>query len=58
VHARREEPPAPVAGRLTFPYESLTLPETPGQTMVVYTPEPGSETAERLQLLGSWATAH
>ncbi|GAA3805460.1 helix-turn-helix transcriptional regulator [Streptomyces coacervatus] len=48
----------PVAGLLTLPYESLTLPETPEQTLVVYTPEPGSETAERLALLGSWATAH
>ncbi|WP_430379951.1 helix-turn-helix domain-containing protein [Streptomyces sp. B1-3] len=45
----------PVAGLLTLPYESLTLPETPEQTLVVYTPEPGSETAERLALLGSWA---
>ncbi|MDT7839515.1 helix-turn-helix transcriptional regulator [Streptomyces justiciae] len=44
----------PIAGLLTLPYESLTLPETPDQTLVVYTPEPGSETAERLALLGSW----
>ncbi|MDN3023071.1 helix-turn-helix transcriptional regulator [Streptomyces sp. S.PB5] len=48
----------PAAGLLTLPYESLTLPESPDQTMVIYTPEPGSETAERLALLGSWATAH
>ncbi|MEU6374159.1 helix-turn-helix transcriptional regulator [Streptomyces sp. NPDC046909] len=48
----------PVAGLLTLPYESLTLPETPDQTLVVYTPEPGSETAERLALLGSWASSH
>ncbi|PWI15918.1 transcriptional regulator [Streptomyces sp. Act143] len=47
----------PVAGLLTFPYESLTLPETPDRTLVVYTPEPGSETAERLALLGSWESA-
>ncbi|WP_369169880.1 helix-turn-helix transcriptional regulator [Streptomyces sp. R28] len=47
----------PVAGLLTLPYESLTLPETPEQTLVVYTPEPGSETAERLALLGSWASS-
>ena len=46
----------PVAGLLTLSYESLTLPETPEQTLVVYTPEPGSETAERLALLGSWAS--
>ncbi|MCG7209982.1 helix-turn-helix transcriptional regulator [Streptomyces arenae] len=47
----------PVAGLLTLPYETLTVPEDPDQTLVVYTPEPGSETAERLALLGSWATA-
>jgi transcriptional regulator with XRE-family HTH domain len=46
----------PVAGLLTLPYETLTLPADPGQTIVIYTPEPGSETAERLALLGSWAT--
>ncbi|MFC8436203.1 helix-turn-helix transcriptional regulator [Streptomyces sp. NPDC057253] len=46
----------PVAGLLTLPYESLTLPETPEQTLVAYTPEQNSETAERLALLGSWAS--
>ncbi|MFI7403293.1 helix-turn-helix transcriptional regulator [Streptomyces sp. NPDC049541] len=46
----------PVAGLLTLPYESLTLPSEPDQTLVAYTPEAGSETAERLALLGSWAT--
>jgi transcriptional regulator with XRE-family HTH domain len=46
----------PVAGLLTLPYETLTIPTDPDQTIVVYTPEPGSETAERLALLGSWAT--
>ncbi|MEU1009615.1 helix-turn-helix transcriptional regulator [Streptomyces sp. NPDC005890] len=46
----------PVAGLLTLPYETLTPPTDPGQTIVAYTPEPGSETAERLALLGSWAT--
>ncbi|MFF7379000.1 helix-turn-helix domain-containing protein [Streptomyces massasporeus] len=44
----------PVAGLLTLPYETLTIPAAPDQTIVVYAPEPGSETAERLQLLGSW----
>ncbi|MGC9542678.1 helix-turn-helix transcriptional regulator [Streptomyces sp. UG1] len=46
----------PVAGLLTFPYETLTVQTEAEQTMVVYTPEPGSETAERLALLGSWAS--
>ncbi|MFH9988345.1 helix-turn-helix transcriptional regulator [Streptomyces luteogriseus] len=44
----------PVVGALTLPYETLTVPGAPDQTIVVYTPEPASETAERLQLLGSW----
>ncbi|MGY5007168.1 helix-turn-helix transcriptional regulator [Streptomyces sp. 900105755] len=44
----------PVAGLLTLPYETLTVPTDPDQTIVAYTPEPGSETAERLTLLGSW----
>ncbi|MFF9116854.1 helix-turn-helix transcriptional regulator [Streptomyces massasporeus] len=44
----------PVAGLLTLPYETLTIPAAPDQTIVVYAPEPGSGTAERLQLLGSW----
>ncbi|RPF34027.1 helix-turn-helix transcriptional regulator [Streptomyces sp. TLI_185] len=46
----------PVAGLLTLPYESLSLPSEPDQTIVAYTPEPGSETAERLALLGSWTS--
>ncbi|MFD5265624.1 helix-turn-helix transcriptional regulator [Streptomyces sp. NPDC058335] len=47
----------PVAGLLTFPYETLAVSADPEQTLLVYTPEPGSETAERLALLGSWASA-
>ncbi|MGW4912080.1 helix-turn-helix transcriptional regulator [Streptomyces sp. NPDC004270] len=46
----------PVAGLLVLPYETLTVPTAPDQTLVAYTPERGSETAERLALLGSWAT--
>jgi transcriptional regulator with XRE-family HTH domain len=46
----------PFAGLLTLPYETLTVPTDPDQTIVAYTPEPGSETAERLALLGSWTT--
>ncbi|WP_282703043.1 helix-turn-helix transcriptional regulator [Streptomyces sp. CC219B] len=46
----------PVAGLLTLPYETFAVRSEPEQTMVVYTPEAGSETAERLALLGSWAS--
>ncbi|MEV7080623.1 helix-turn-helix transcriptional regulator [Streptomyces sp. NPDC093516] len=47
----------PVAGLLTLPYETLTVPSAPDQTIVAYAPEPGSETAERLALLASWTTS-
>ncbi|MFE9679613.1 helix-turn-helix transcriptional regulator [Streptomyces sp. NPDC006259] len=47
----------PVAGLLTFPYETLGITADPEQTLLVYTPEPGSETEERLALLGSWTSA-
>ncbi|MFJ1548393.1 helix-turn-helix transcriptional regulator [Streptomyces sp. NPDC088246] len=47
----------PVAGELTLPYETLGVPGDSGQSLVVYTPEPGSETAERIALLASWAAA-
>ncbi|WP_406450884.1 helix-turn-helix transcriptional regulator [Streptomyces sp. NBC_00876] len=47
----------PVVGALTLPYETLALPGDVGQSLVVYTPEPGSETAERIALLASWAAA-
>ena len=42
----------PVAGLLPLPYETLAVPGELDQTIVVYTPEPGSETVERLALLG------
>lgn len=41
----------PVVGGLTLPYETLGVPGDPDQSLVVYTPEPGSETAERIALL-------
>ncbi|WP_328538365.1 helix-turn-helix transcriptional regulator [Streptomyces sp. NBC_00344] len=44
----------PVVGELSFPYETLALPGDPDQLLVVYTPQPGSTTTERLALLGSW----
>ncbi|MCE4946291.1 helix-turn-helix transcriptional regulator [Streptomyces albulus] len=45
----------PVVGELELPYETLAVPGEAGQLLVVYTAEPGSRTAERLQLLASWA---
>ncbi|MEV0094742.1 helix-turn-helix transcriptional regulator [Streptomyces sp. NPDC050738] len=47
----------PVVGELSLPYESLTVHGDQDQVLVVYTPEPGSPTAERIGLLASWAAA-
>lgn len=46
-----------MVGALVLPYETLTLPGDPDQHLVVYTPEPGSATAERIAVLGSWSAA-
>jgi transcriptional regulator with XRE-family HTH domain len=44
----------PVAGELTFSYEALQPPGDPDQTLCVYSVEPGSPSAQALQLLGNW----
>ncbi len=44
-------------GDVEFGYESFELTTDPGLTLLVYTVEPHSPTAERLALLGSWVTA-
>lgn len=46
----------PSVGDLEFGYESFDLTTEPGMTMLVYTYEAGSPTAERMALLGSWTT--
>ena len=48
----------PVVGELTFAYEEFAITSDPGLVMLVYTVEPGSRSAERLALLGSWAASH
>jgi transcriptional regulator with XRE-family HTH domain len=47
----------PLTGLLSLPFETLNVPTEPEQTVVVYTPERGSDAAEKLALLGSWAAA-
>lgn len=47
----------PIVGELTLAYEELAVTAEPGLVLLVYTAEPGSPSAERLQLLASWATA-
>lgn len=46
----------PAVGDLEFGYESFDLATDPGLTMLVYTVEAHSATAERVALLGSWTT--
>ncbi|SJM49423.1 putative transcriptional regulator [Gulosibacter sp. 10] len=45
----------PVVGDLTLAFESLDLISEPGLTFTTYTPEPGSASAERMQLLANLA---
>jgi hypothetical protein len=45
----------PVVGRLELMYDTLPLPADAGLTMLVYTAEAGSTTADALALLASWA---
>ena len=45
----------PIVGDLDLSYEALELPADPGLTVVVYTAEPGSPSADALDLLASWA---
>jgi hypothetical protein len=43
-----------LVGELTLNYEAFDLPADEGQRMIVYTAEPGSSSAEALDLLASW----
>jgi transcriptional regulator with XRE-family HTH domain len=45
----------PVVGDLDLTYEAFELPSDPGLTLLVYTAEPNSPTAEALSFLASWA---
>ncbi|MDF2563048.1 MULTISPECIES: helix-turn-helix transcriptional regulator [unclassified Microbacterium] len=45
----------PVVGDLRLTFESIPLPADPGQNLIIYGAEPGSETADRLRLLASWS---
>ncbi|MFF0561542.1 helix-turn-helix transcriptional regulator [Streptomyces sp. NPDC004266] len=44
----------PLVGDLYFSYESFQAPGDAEQTLCVYNVEPGSETAQALQVLASW----
>ena len=45
----------PVVGELTLAYEELAITAEPGLALFIYSAEPGSPSAERLDLLASWA---
>lgn len=45
----------PLVGELTLVYEELAVTAEPGLALLILTAEPGSPSAERLRLLGSWA---
>lgn len=46
-----------VVGEMTLAYEGLEMESEPGLTLTIYTAEPGSPSAERMQLLASWAAS-
>ncbi|QLD11325.1 helix-turn-helix transcriptional regulator [Microbacterium oleivorans] len=41
-------------GELSFAYEEMQFVQHPGLTFLVYVPEPGSPSEERMRLLASW----
>ena len=45
----------PLVGDLSVGFNATELPADPGLTLTVYTAEPGSDSAEKLALLASWA---
>lgn len=47
----------PVVGSLTLAFEGLVMEAEPGLTLTIYSAEPGSDSAERMQLLASWAAS-
>jgi len=44
----------PVVGDLDLPFESFPLAADPSQSLLTYTPEPGSASLDALSLLASW----
>jgi transcriptional regulator with XRE-family HTH domain len=46
----------PLVGDLTLDYLVLAVEGDPEQTLVIYTPEPASPSAEALDILASWTT--
>jgi hypothetical protein len=47
----------PVVGRLLLDWQALTVAADPDLTVMVFTAPPGSQTADSLRLLASWAAS-
>lgn len=47
----------PVVGDMTLNFEAMTLSSDPELTLLVYTAEPGSSSADALDMLASWAAS-
>jgi transcriptional regulator with XRE-family HTH domain len=47
----------PIVGDLELPYEATPLIADPGQTLLMYTAEPGTPSEDALRLLSSWAAS-
>lgn len=45
----------PVVGELHLTYESMEMPGAPGLTLLVFTAEPGTPSADGLRMLASWS---
>lgn len=48
----------PIVGDLDLTYQAMDLASDRGLQMLVFSAEPGSVDADRLQLLANWATTH
>ncbi|WAC57173.1 helix-turn-helix transcriptional regulator [Gordonia sp. SL306] len=46
-----------VVGEMTLAYEGMEMESEPGLILTVYAAEPGSQSAERMQVLASWAAS-
>ena len=46
-----------IVGEMTLAYEGMEMESEPGLSITVYAAEPGSDSAERMQLLASWAAS-
>lgn len=48
----------PVVGDIEVDYETMPMPADPGLVLTVYSPQPGSPSADALTLLASWAATN